>query len=91
MTTPIEYFLIGVLAALCIVAALFFLKFWRKTRDALFLAFSASFLIRGFNDASRTTMQHPNQASPWSFLVGLASSLLIVIAIVSKNVGRKQD
>ena len=88
MRGAVELFLLGVLASLCIVAGLFFLKFWRKTRDSLFLAFAASFLVRGLNDASRASMAHPAEASVWSYLVGLASSLLIVVAIVRKNLDR---
>lgn len=88
MNSPLEIFLLGVLSALCLVAGLFFLKFWKKTRDALFLAFAASFFVRGLNDATRISMERPSEAAVWSFLVNLATSLLIVIAIVGKNVGR---
>ena len=85
MTTPAEIFLLGVLSTLSIVAGLYFLKFWRKTRDGLFLAFAAAFLIRGLNEISRVSMARPNEASPLSYLVTLVASLLIVIAIVRKN------
>lgn len=85
MTTSTEIFFLGVFTALCFVAGLYFLKFWRKTRDPLFLAFAASFFVRGFNDGIRVSMPHPNEATLWSFAVSAASSLLIVIAIVKKN------
>lgn len=88
MTTPAEIFFLGVMTALCVVAGLFFLKFWRKTRDALFLAFAASFFVRGFNDGVRLSMPHPNEATTWSYVIGLVSSLLIVIAIIRKNLDR---
>lgn len=91
MNQPIEILLIGVLAGLCLVAGLFFLKFWRKTHDSLFLAFAASFFIRGLNDANRASMTRPSEASIWSYLVGLAASLLIVIAIVRKNLDGKDS
>ncbi|HEX3744442.1 MAG TPA: DUF5985 family protein [Bryobacteraceae bacterium] len=89
MNSAIEIFLVGVLSALSLVAGLFFLKFWRKTADTLFLAFAASFFIRGLNESMRASMARPNEATLWSYIVGMASSLLIVIAIVSKNMGRK--
>jgi len=88
MTPPYELFLLGVLSALSLVAGMFFLKFWRKTRDSLFLAFAVSFFIRAVNDISRGSMHRPNEATLWSFLVSLAASLLIVIAIVWKNLDR---
>lgn len=88
MTTSAEIFFLGVFAALCVVAGLYFLKFWRKTRDPLFLAFAASFFVRGLNDGMRVSMPHPNEATAWSFGIGIASSLLIVLAIVKKNLDR---
>ena len=45
----LDAFLLGVIATSCIVAGMFFLRFWRDTRDQLFLAFGASFLIEGVN------------------------------------------
>jgi Family of unknown function (DUF5985) len=89
MMVDFGLFLLGVLAALFLVAGLFFLKFWRKTRDSLFLAFALSFLIRGLNESSRASMANPSEATLWSFLVTLASSLLIVVAIIRKNLAGK--
>lgn len=83
----VELFLLGVLAALCLVAGLCFLKFWRKTKDPLFLAFGASFLIRSVNDATRASMERPNEATTWSYMIGIVSSLLILVAILYKNFG----
>lgn len=88
MNSSLEIFLMGVFAALSLVAALFFIKFWRKTADSLFLAFAASFLIRGLNESGRVSMEHPNEATTWSYGIGILSSLLIVIAIVRKNLAR---
>ncbi len=85
----VELFLLGVVATLYAISGLFFLKFWRRTRDSLFLAFGASFLIQGINSASRALMPEPNQGSLGSFVIGLAASLLLVIAIIRKNVGGK--
>jgi len=41
--TPVEGLIAGALAMGFLIAGLFFLKFWRRTRDGLFLAFSAAF------------------------------------------------
>ena len=45
----INGFLLGIIVACSITAGAFFIKFWRQTRDTLFLAFGAAFLIEGFN------------------------------------------
>jgi len=85
----IEGFLLGVIAASSITAGVFFLKFWRDTRDSFFLAFAASFLIEGLNRCGVLLLQKPNEGSPWIYLVRLLSFLLILAAILKKNYGEK--
>ncbi len=84
----IEMFLLGVLAAASITAGVFFLRFWKDTRDLFFLAFAASFIIEGFNRVGLLLSERPNEGSPWIYLVRLLASLLILAAIVHKNYGR---
>ncbi len=43
----LEAFLLGVIATSSLTAGVFFLKFWRKTRDSLFLAFGLAFFVEG--------------------------------------------
>lgn len=90
MITPLELFLLGFLAALYLVAGIVFFKFWKRTGDPLFLAFAASFGIRCINDANRASMAHPNEASLWTFVVGVMSTGLILVAIVWKNMEGKR-
>ncbi|CAN5545757.1 hypothetical protein BH09GEM1_BH09GEM1_09290 [soil metagenome] len=86
MTNPdIALFLSGVLAGSYAIAALFFLKFWRQTRDRLFAYFSAAFgllvvqrIVLGFTVGARVD---PGVY----YLVRLAAFLLILVAIVEKN------
>ena len=82
-------FLIGVIATASLTAGLFFLKFWRKTRDWFFLAFGASFIIEGLNRSAVLLVQKPNEGSPWTYLVRLLSLLLILAAILTKNYSHK--
>jgi uncharacterized membrane protein HdeD (DUF308 family) len=81
----VEGFLLGVLATTSFIAGLFFLKFWRKTRDAFFLALAASFFIEGLNRSAVLLMQRPNEGSPWTYFIRLVSMLLILAAILRKN------
>ena len=78
-------FLLGVVVATSLVAAAFFLKFWRKTRDWLFLAFAAAFLIEGVNRLAFLWMDPPNEGTPLVYIVRLFSYLLILAAIIHKN------
>ena len=45
----LEGFLLGVIVTASLTAGAFFLRFWRQTRDTLFLAFAAAFFIEGVN------------------------------------------
>ena len=76
-------FLLGVIFAASLVAMLFFLRFWRATRDLLFLAFAGFFLIEGLTSVLQA-VQEPS-VSPWIYVVRLAGSLLILAAIMGKN------
>jgi uncharacterized membrane protein HdeD (DUF308 family) len=82
-------FLLGVIATSSLIAGMFFLKFWRRTHDVLFLAFGAAFLIEGFNRVTLLFTAHPNEASPWFYLVRLFSFLLILGGILKKNYGSR--
>ncbi len=81
----IEGFLLGVIATSSITAGVFFLKFWRHTRDALFLAFAAAFIIEGLNRIAMLALQKPNEGSPWVYVVRLFAFLLILTGILKKN------
>ncbi|MFY9803798.1 MAG: DUF5985 family protein [Candidatus Acidiferrales bacterium] len=85
--TSIEAFLLGVVTMASLIAGLFFLKFWRSTRDLLFLAFAAFFLIEGLDRVALLFFAKPNEASPWIYLVRLFALLLLLAAILRKNYG----
>ena len=81
----IEGFLLGIIVCSSLVAGTFFLKFWRQTRDLLFLAFGIAFLIEGINRACLLFLAHPNQGHVAVYLVRLFCYLLIFGAIVFRN------
>lgn len=78
-------FLLGVIVACSLTASGFFIKFWRQTRDTLFLAFGAAFMVEGFNRAMILFVDEPNLGHPLIYFVRLLSYLLILIAIINKN------
>ena len=73
------------------VAGLFFLRFWRDTRDRLFLYFAISFLVEGVNRAALGMSADPNEGRPFFYFVRLLSFLLILIAIVQKNLSKDEN
>lgn len=84
-----DIFLLGVITASSVVVALFFLGFWRSTRDVLFLAFAVFFLIQGGTHAFIVNLSHPNEGNIWLFLVRLVSILVVLGAILWKNAARR--
>ena len=78
-------FLIGVIVTASLTASLYFLKFWKQTRDPLFLAFSAAFLIEGINRLPRLFVDHAAESSPTTYLVRGFAFLLLLGAILYKN------
>jgi uncharacterized membrane protein HdeD (DUF308 family) len=81
-------YLLGVITALSLAVSLFFLKFWRGTRDTIFLAFSFFFFMEAINRFFRIFSDQPNVGSTWSNVSRLVTSLLILAAIVRKNLER---
>ena len=81
----IEGFLLGVIVTASLTAAGFFWRFWRQTRDSLFLAFAAAFFIEGLNRTAFLFIDKPNEGSPIIYIVRLLTYLLLLGAIVAKN------
>jgi hypothetical protein len=67
------------------IAALMFLKFWKRTREGLFLAFSGSFLLLGVTQALLTLGDFRDEERSWLYLLRLAAFLLILFAMFWQN------
>jgi uncharacterized membrane protein HdeD (DUF308 family) len=85
----LEGFLLGVIFTASVTASLFFLRFWRTTRDGLFLAFAAAFAIEGLNRLAFFFVERPNEGAPAIYAVRLLAFVLILVAIVRKNRRRR--
>lgn len=78
-------FLGGAISMGFAVAALLFLRFWRRTRELLFLAFSASFLLLGITQALLILAEVPLEERSRLYLLRLVAFLLILGALWWKN------
>jgi peptidoglycan/LPS O-acetylase OafA/YrhL len=67
------------------IAALLFLKFWRRTREGIFLAFAASFLLLALTQALLTLGAIYTEERSWLYLLRLAAFLLILVALWWQN------
>jgi hypothetical protein len=81
-------FFSGMIAMGFAVCAVFFLRFWRRTKDSFFLVFSIAFLLLALNQALTTLLGLPLEERSWLFLLRLAAFLIIIAAIVRKNIGK---
>lgn len=87
MTLPPD-FAAGFLTAGYLAGGLFFLKFWRRTNDGLFGAFAAAFALMAINQAVPVLFGIPDEALGGVYLLRLAAFLLIIWAILRKNMAR---
>ncbi len=83
-------FLSGAITLGFLFAGLFFLRFWRRTSDGLFLAFALAFWLLGLNQALLAFSHVPVEERTWLYLLRLAAFALILIAIVFKNRGARR-
>ena len=86
MNTPLAAAtLLGATAAACFVVGLCFLRYWRSTRDRLFLFFMLSFWIEAANRVHMALTASWNESEPVHYTIRLLAYALIIIAIWDKN------
>ena len=79
----------GATGMACAVAGLLFLRYWRQTRDRLFAFFAAAFWLMAVNRAALAVVGDMHEVSTYIYLVRFVAFVLILLAIVEKNMGRR--
>ena len=69
------------------VGGLFFLRFWRQTRDRLFLIFALAFWLLGIQRSALALAWHATENDTSLYLLRLLAYALILAAIIDKNRG----
>lgn len=82
--------LLGGIAVANLVAGLFFLRYWRSSRDRFFLFLAASFWIEAVNRIGMLVAGTSDEDPPVYLLVRLLSYGLILVAIWDKNRSRRR-
>ena len=82
-------FLSGAVSLGFLVCALFFLRFWRRTKDGLFMAFALAFGLLGLGQAILALANIPTEERGSIYLIRLAAFALIIFAILRKNRGAR--
>ena len=81
-------FTAGALTLGWLAIGVFFLKFWRRTGDGLFLAFAVAFALLATNQAVPVLFGVPSENQGYIYLLRLAAFLLIILAVLRKNLRR---
>ena len=89
MMAALNLILIGAISMTSLVASAFFFRFWRETRDRLFLLFSLAFAVDVFDRIGLALSERPNEGHPLLHLVRFVSFALIILAIIDKNRSRR--
>ena len=78
-------FLSGAVALSFFICALFFVRYWSRTRDELFLSFAISFGLLATGQTILALTNIPTEERGALYLIRLAAFLLILFAIYRKN------
>jgi hypothetical protein len=81
----VAQYIAGLITAGFLVAGLFFLKYWARTRDFLFIAFAVAFWLLAANQAILSLAEIPREDRSWVYLLRLAAFTLIILAVIRKN------
>ena len=78
-------FLSGAVVMGFLIAGLFFLRFWTRTRDRLFLILGLAFAVFAVNRAVLSALDPDDEARTLVYAVRLMAFALIALAVLDKN------
>lgn len=81
-------FLSGAVTLGYLIGAAFFAGFYRKTRDRLFAAFAAAFLLFALNQGLSFALTVVSEPTSLIYALRVLGFLIIIWAIVDKNLQR---
>jgi len=81
-------FVSGATMAAALVIALIFFRYWRQTRDRLFLGFALGFFVFSASRLMLAFLDEDDEGQIYVYGLRLAAFLLIFAAIVDKNRSR---
>ena len=80
-----QAFLSGMTTMGFLVVSLLFVRYWRRTRDGIFVWFSISFALLALTQALPVIIEIPREEHSWVFLLRLLAFALLIFAILRKN------
>lgn len=85
MRVTMVLFLGGMLAMGYLIAAVFFLRYWRRTRERLFATFAVALLILALQRALLAANLAIIEDQTWYYGLRLLAFVLILWAIIDQN------
>ena len=86
MNDPIAYtFTSGAFCMAAAAVALFFLRFWRTSRDRLFAILSLAFMLLAVERAVLAFVPLQHEGRHWIYVARLVAFALIILGILDKN------
>lgn len=82
-------FVYGALAAGYLIAGVFFLRFWTKTRERLLLIFACAFWMLAVSQTLLGVLDLEREEQSWIYFIRLAAFTLIIVGIVSVNLKKR--
>ena len=79
-------FLTGVTTVGFLIAAVFFFRFWKTTRDWFFAILGIAFILFAANQAGGALLEVPREEQSWLYVLRLIGFALLLVAIVLKNI-----
>ena len=78
-------FIYGVLTAISATIAIFFLKFFRESKDRLFGFFAAAFAVLAVDWLAHALLVPRHESQHYLFLIRLVAFVLIIAGIVNNR------
>jgi hypothetical protein len=78
-------FLAGTVTFAYVISGFYFLRFWRRTSDRLFLNFAAAFALLALNQIVMSFLGDQDERTTFAFILRILAFVLILVAIVDKN------
>lgn len=82
-------FVYGVLATGYFIAGVFFLRFWARMRERLFLIFALAFWLLAVSQTLLGVLDLEREEQSWLYLIRLMAFTLIIAGIVSVNLKKR--
>jgi hypothetical protein len=84
-------FLSGMVTAGFLIAAAFFFRFWRRTRDTLFAVLGVSFVLFALGQTASLSVDAPQDDRTVIFLLRLLGFVVLLAGILAKNMKRARQ